>query len=65
MRTIVVWNKMGRSPEQIAESYGHLSLAQVYAALAYYHLNHEEIEADLAEEAAQTRALEEQAARSS
>jgi hypothetical protein len=28
----------------------HLSLAQVYAALAYYHANRDEIEADLAEE---------------
>jgi len=26
-------------PEEIAERIGHLSLAQVYAALAYYHAN--------------------------
>jgi hypothetical protein len=31
----------------------HLSLAQVYAALAYYHANRDEIEADLAEEDAE------------
>ena len=31
----------------------HLSLAQVYAALAYYHANRDEIESDLAEEDAE------------
>ncbi len=31
----------------------HLSFAQVYAALAYYHANRDEIEADLIEEDAQ------------
>jgi len=46
------WYKMGLSPEEIAAQYGHLSLAQVHAALAYYHANPEEIEADLSEEEA-------------
>jgi uncharacterized protein (DUF433 family) len=46
------WYKMGLSPEEIATQYGHLSLAQVHAALAYYHANPGEIEADLAEEEA-------------
>ena len=45
---IVGWYKGGLSPEEIGTQYGHLSLAQVYAALAYYHSNAEEIEADLA-----------------
>jgi hypothetical protein len=31
----------------------HLNLAQVYAALAYYHANRDEIETDLAEEEAE------------
>jgi uncharacterized protein (DUF433 family) len=48
---IAGWYKMGRSPEEIAAQYGHLSLAQVHAALAYYHANTEEIEADIAHEA--------------
>ena len=61
MRRIVVWHRMGHSPEEIAQNFGHISLAQVYAALAYYHLNREEIEADLVAEDAQTVALEEQA----
>ncbi len=49
---VAAWYKMGLSPEQIATQHGHLSLAQVHAALAYYHANPEEIEADLSEEEA-------------
>ena len=49
---IVGWYKTGLTPEEIATQYGHLSLAQVHAALAYYHANTEEIEADLADEEA-------------
>ena len=44
---------MGRSPEEIADQYGHLSLAQVHAALAYYHANRDEIDAELAAEEAE------------
>lgn len=50
VRRIVGWYKLGLSPEEIADEYGHLTLAQVHAALAYYHANREEIEADLAAE---------------
>jgi uncharacterized protein (DUF433 family) len=42
--------KQGMSPEEIAAQYGHITLAQVHAALAYYHANPEEIEADLGAE---------------
>ena len=49
---IAAWYKMGLTPEEIATQYGHLSLAQVHAALAYYHANSDEIEADLAQEEA-------------
>ena len=44
---IVGWYKSGLSPEEIASQYRHLSLAQVHAALAYYHANPDEIERDL------------------
>jgi uncharacterized protein (DUF433 family) len=47
---VAAWYKMGLTPEEIAAQYGHLSPAQVHAALVYYHANAEEIEADLAEE---------------
>jgi len=50
VRRIVGWYKMGLSPEEIAEEIGHLTLAQVYAALAYYHANRDEIEQDIAQE---------------
>src|SRR5882724_1298158 len=49
---VAAWYKMGLTPEEIASQYGHLSLAQVHAALAYYHANSDEIERDLAQEAA-------------
>jgi uncharacterized protein (DUF433 family) len=48
---IVVLYKEGHNAEDIADEYPHLTLAQVYTALAYYHANSEEIEADLAAEA--------------
>ncbi|NKQ35546.1 MAG: DUF433 domain-containing protein [Chloroflexi bacterium] len=48
VQRIVGWYKLGWSPEEIAERIGHLSLAQVHAALAYYHANRDEIEASVA-----------------
>jgi len=50
VRRIVGWYKMGMTPEEIALEYPHLTLAQVHAALAYYHANREEIEGDIAQE---------------
>jgi hypothetical protein len=35
--------------EEIARRISHLNLAQVYAALAYYHANRHQIETELAE----------------
>jgi len=50
VRRIVGWYKTGLSPEEIAEEVGHLSLAQVYVALAFYHANRCTIDATLARE---------------
>lgn len=47
---IAVMYKRGYSAEDIANEYPHLTMAQVYAALAHYHANREEIEADLSVE---------------
>lgn len=58
VRRIVGWYKLGLTPEEIADRIGHLSLAQVYAALAYYHANREEIEADIAAEEIEAERLE-------
>jgi uncharacterized protein (DUF433 family) len=55
---IVSWYKRGYTPEEIADQYPHLTLAQVYTALAYYHANREEIEAELAAEEMEARQLE-------
>ena len=46
VRTIVGHYKLGLTAEEIADEM-NLALAGVYAALAYYHLNSEEIEADI------------------
>ena len=55
---LVVWYKQGYTPEEIADQYPHLTLAQVYTALAYYHANREEIEVDLAAEKIEADRLE-------
>lgn len=46
VRTIAGLYKLGLSAEEIAGELP-LTLAQIYAALAYYHLHTEEIEADI------------------
>ena len=60
VRRVVGWYKLGLSPEEIADRIGHLTLAQVYAALAYYHANCDEVETDLAAEEAEAETLERQ-----
>jgi uncharacterized protein (DUF433 family) len=47
VRRIAVLHNMGESPEEIAANFGHLSLAQVHAALAHYYANKAEVDADL------------------
>ena len=60
VRRIAQWHNMGLIPEEIVRKFGHLSLAQVHAALAYYHANQAEIDADLQTEARETEVLEQQ-----
>jgi uncharacterized protein (DUF433 family) len=50
--------RRGLSAEEIVGEFPHLTLAQVYAALAYYHANQPEIEAELAAEAEEAEGLE-------
>ena len=47
VNTIAIWYKKGYNAEEIADQLEHLTLAQIYAALTYYHANQAEIEADL------------------
>ena len=58
---IAGWYKQGWIPEEIARRL-ELNLAQVHAALAYYHANENEIEADLAAEAAEYDRLQQEQA---
>ena len=58
VQRIVGLYKLGLNPEEIAVRVGHLSLAQIYAALAYYHANQEAIEAAMAAEADEAERLE-------
>jgi len=60
VRRIAVLHNRGEAPEEIASNFGHLSLAQVHAALAYYYANKAEIDADLEAEEREAEALERQ-----
>jgi uncharacterized protein (DUF433 family) len=60
VRTIVRYYKLGMSPEEIAAEYPHLSLAQVYGALAYYHANRDEMDLHMAAEEAESDRIEQE-----
>jgi uncharacterized protein (DUF433 family) len=60
VRRIVSWYQQGLMPEEIVNRIGHITLAEVYAALTYYHANRAEIEADLKHQALAAQALEQQ-----
>ncbi|MBX3058019.1 MAG: DUF433 domain-containing protein [Anaerolineae bacterium] len=55
---VIRWYKLGRSPEEIVETFGHLNLAQVYAALAYYYANQIEIDTQIQEEEKEEERIE-------
>ena len=62
VRHIVIDYRAGMTPEEILEDKPHLSLAKIYAALAYYHTNKAEVDADIEahEQAYEKLALESQ-----
>ena len=47
VRAIAGLYKLGLVAEEIATQLPHLTLAQIYAALTYYHLHVDETEADI------------------
>jgi uncharacterized protein (DUF433 family) len=47
VQDIVIWTEMGDSVDDIVADYPHLTLADVYAALSYYHDNREWIDQDI------------------
>ena len=53
VQQVAMLHQQGLSATDILAEYGFLNLAQVYAALAYYYANQEEIEAYLKEEEAE------------
>lgn len=50
---IAGWARQGLTPQEIAAEVPNLTLAQVHAALAHYYANRSEIDAALADEAAE------------
>ena len=45
---VAIWHeRMGMSPDEIVTEYPSITLAEVYAALAYYYENRERIDADI------------------
>jgi uncharacterized protein (DUF433 family) len=50
VQDIVVWTEAGWSPDEIVGSFPHLTLADVYAALAYYHDHREAIDRQIRED---------------
>lgn len=47
---VAIWHeRMGMSPDEIVSAYLSITLADVYAALAYYYENRERLDADIVE----------------
>ena len=55
---IAIWYKLGHDPEEIARRYGHITPAQVHAAIAHYLANQAKIEAEIAADEAEAERLE-------
>ncbi|MBD2678702.1 MULTISPECIES: DUF433 domain-containing protein [Nostoc] len=61
VQDIVIWHEqMGMSPDEILYHYPSISLADIYAALAYYHDHREEIRQQIAADEEFARQLQEQ-----
>jgi uncharacterized protein (DUF433 family) len=48
VQRIVRWYRLGLTPEEIVDRIEHINLAQVFAALSYYHANQTLVEAEIA-----------------
>jgi uncharacterized protein (DUF433 family) len=58
VENIVIDFNAGMTPQQIIDERPHLTLAQIYAALAYYYANQKQMDADIAAEKAEWERLE-------
>jgi uncharacterized protein (DUF433 family) len=63
VQRIATWHNSGLIPEEIVSKIGHINLAQVHAALAYYYVNKSEIDEYIAAEAREEELLSEQSRR--
>lgn len=58
VQDVYIWHELqGQSPEEIVTDFKQLTLADVHAALAFYHDHRQEIEADVASERAEADRL--------
>ena len=57
VQRVAGWYMQGLNAEEICDRIGTVTLAQVYAALTYYHSNRQEIEGYLADEKAEYERL--------
>jgi uncharacterized protein (DUF433 family) len=61
VQDIVIWHeRMGLSPDEIVYHYPSITLADVYAALAYYHDHQDEIREQIAQGEAFVREIQAQ-----
>ncbi|HKI44534.1 MAG TPA: DUF433 domain-containing protein [Balneolales bacterium] len=44
---IIVYHKLGYTPEELAREFPHLSLSQIYDALSYYYENMTQIDSEI------------------
>jgi uncharacterized protein (DUF433 family) len=58
VRTIVRWHHSGLLPEEITIRIGHITLAQVHAALAFYYANQEAMDREMVEEEVESDRIE-------
>lgn len=61
VQDVMIWHeRLGRSAEEIVRDFPQLSLAQIYAALAYYYDHRAEIDAHLQEDEQTVQAMKAQ-----
>ncbi|EAM47870.1 DUF433 domain-containing protein [Crocosphaera watsonii WH 8501] len=59
VQDVVIWHeRMGMSPDEIVYHYPSITLADVYAALSYYHDHLEEIRKDIEDDEIFTREMQ-------
>jgi uncharacterized protein (DUF433 family) len=55
---VAVLSNPSHSPEEIARKHKHFTLADVHAALAYYHANREQVESEITSDREEAARLE-------